>query len=193
MDDAMIQGIHWPHTHANCAKYQCRVVYGQNPSYPGGDVIIRDWTYQVHEWGMRFMLAQSNGSWTMEFRNIRYLKDIRTPHIVRGIIHVLAMCFAQGILTRPSHLVWHNYHHYNEFSQALNTWIHVAWAQSLGLKHVCMRFGMQARVACLQKHALAKKIQRTWRKAISDPSYAICRKRLLKEFEECTDWILEDI
>jgi hypothetical protein len=31
----------------------------------------------------------------------------------------------------------------------------------------------------------ALKIQRAWRKCISDPSHAVCKRRLLREFKEC--------
>lgn len=189
MADVRFQGIQWPHT--CCDKYMGRVVYRQNPSYPDvGNLMITDWMhvrdgmYHIFDWSIRIMLAQSNGSWTVSFQNICCFNDIRTPYNVCGIIHVLAMCFAQGILARPRHLVWHNHHHQSEFSQALHAWIKAAWARSIGLKHVCNRFVMQARVACRRKHSVAKKIQRAWRKAISDPSYAMCRKRLLQEFEE---------
>jgi hypothetical protein len=36
----------------------------------------------------------------------------------------------------------------------------------------------------IREHFAAKLIQRKWRNAISNPNYAICKKRLLKEYKE---------
>jgi hypothetical protein len=35
----------------------------------------------------------------------------------------------------------------------------------------------------LKKYICANKIKRAWRRCISDPSYLICRKRLLREYK----------
>ena len=36
----------------------------------------------------------------------------------------------------------------------------------------------------IQRHRSSKIIQKVWRRAISDPNYVICRKRLMREFLE---------
>lgn len=35
----------------------------------------------------------------------------------------------------------------------------------------------------IRVHSAARKIQRAWRRCVSDPSYQVCQKRLLNEFE----------
>jgi hypothetical protein len=37
---------------------------------------------------------------------------------------------------------------------------------------------------CATKNEMAHKIQRAWRKCVSDPAYLVCRKRLMREFAE---------
>ncbi len=41
-----------------------------------------------------------------------------------------------------------------------------------------------AREAAARRHLAARRIQRAFRRALSDPSYAACRRRLLREFRE---------
>ena len=42
------------------------------------------------------------------------------------------------------------------------------------------------RALTFSMHVRARVIQRAWRRAISDPSFAICRLRLVREFSEWT-------
>lgn len=42
------------------------------------------------------------------------------------------------------------------------------------------RFAMEQ----VQKYFKVKRIQAAWRKCISDPNYAVCKRRLMREFAE---------
>jgi hypothetical protein len=41
-------------------------------------------------------------------------------------------------------------------------------------------------VEAVYKHLAAKRIQRKWRHVISNPEYAVCRRRLMREFHVLT-------
>jgi hypothetical protein len=41
-------------------------------------------------------------------------------------------------------------------------------------------------VEAVYKHLAAKSIQRIWRHVISNPDYAVCRRRLMREFHVLT-------
>lgn len=62
-----------------------------------------------------------------------------------------------------------------------------------GAVHECTLLQHDARLLgkCLARHVAAVRIQRTWRRAISDPRYQLCRRRLLAEYTELTQEPME--
>lgn len=57
----------------------------------------------------------------------------------------------------------------------INSMLCIARVKAQRLKYLCLSFTIDK-----------AKIQRAWKRAISDPSYALCRKRLLREFNDIT-------
>lgn len=53
------------------------------------------------------------------------------------------------------------------------------------LRRICQDFREKPKVYRYH-HGCAKKIQRVWRRAITNPEYTLCRKRLLCEFHDMT-------
>lgn len=63
---------------------------------------------------------------------------------------------------------------FNTSNETFHEWLHV---MNVNVEHNRIKC---ATVKCLAAWC----VQRAWRRAVSDPSYAICRRRIAREFEE---------
>lgn len=51
--------------------------------------------------------------------------------------------------------------------------------------HMPLHFGDAPLIPNSERHhRLAKRIQRSWRTAVANPNYLLCRRRLMREFED---------
>jgi hypothetical protein len=52
------------------------------------------------------------------------------------------------------------------------------------LRYICLKFTIEKARRYRYYNGVAKKIQRIWKRAITNPTYELCRKRLLREFQD---------
>lgn len=70
--------------------------------------------------------------------------------------------------------------------------IKIVWGFTHKINHEC-RYNNESNICLFHKvmkmyfESKVKFIQRSWRKYISDPSYSLCKKRLIKEFNEMSN------
>lgn len=103
------------------------------------------------------------------------------PHLSECVIRVMAMCMQLGILPRrPKQFTMLNVlgRDSSEYCAVVNAWLAMARLRT----HTFVARFQKARVAFRHRASCAKKIQRSWRRAVSDPAHEVCRRRLLREF-----------
>ena len=143
--------------------------------------------YDMH---MSFSIDETNHGFEIIIRDIR-LEYFHTIH--NGVICVLARYFLhispgaklvrQLYRVRPE--VYMSQQEISKVRAMLILVIAAARKRADRVRAICTDFIDAAKAARLYKHALAKRIQRRWRHAISSPEHALCQRRLMREFQEC--------
>lgn len=177
----------WPYNIREDGRHRkCLVTYVDTDIEKNPSLIVIDISTGFNSWyisfskehGMRVCINHTGGP-----TNDPKLPLDTHPHLCQGIIRVLALCIAMGEVTFPIPFVEVTPAVYSDLSQTMNAMLCAARARA------ARHSGMSKRVLYAMRnyryhHALAKKIQRAWRRAVSDPSYTVCRKRLLGEYVE---------
>lgn len=177
-DDYAETLYHYPHDlNRAYEKYSCTLI----KHVDSHGILIYDATMHddVKVWHIQFlkqlgMCAVIAGSHTM-------MPLTTHPYICKGIIDVLAMAIMTGVYVFPQTTIFVT--PCEPYFDCMNTMLHAARLRVAMLTRRCLSFRECARAYRL-KTGCAKKIQRAWRRAIANPSYALCKKRLLNEFHD---------
>ena len=105
------------------------------------------------------------------------------PDVVINVVDMLARCIACKNMVFPRKLVFTCP---ATLFDVINSMLCIARVKAQRLKYLCLSFTIDKAKNYRYRHGVARRIQRAWKRAISDPSYALCRKRLLREFHDIT-------
>lgn len=103
----------------------------------------------------------------------------------KALIHVLGMCMVYGNICFPTRQTFISPYSDGNF-KCFNAILCAARLRAGVLARRCKGV-VDAMRFYRFRHAQAKKIQRAWRRSISDPSYKLCRDRLMREYQDCTE------
>jgi len=185
----------WPHNVQDCNNCRCVVDFRYVPT-------------MLHQ---RFLKVLDLTCKPVRFSYVMFSNDMKQvfvideggsiknhPHIQKAIVHVLSMCMARGVLPMARGVavpvfvnredVGLSFESDNSgvYYACVNAWFCAARLRSRALVQRCLAF-KECASAYRLKHGMARKIQRVWKRAIVDPAYEVCRKRLKREFGELSE------
>ena len=101
------------------------------------------------------------------------------PHIIRGIITAIAACISDNTFKISSNRIDVAS---IELFDVINAMLCAARIKAMNIKQIMMSMSLETARHYRYVDGTARKIQRAWKRSIADPSYHICRKRLMQEW-----------
>lgn len=143
-------------------------------------------TYMAHELTYHFISSLDRGFWEAMDELDRESRDL-IPLILRGVLNTLAHRYRHTAVTE----ILENA--YTVLLHAAVTGLNVPFPRNYvlhieavvdNLVHVYIQTSyVHLRTEMIMVNHSAGVIQRAWKRCVSDPGYAVCRRRLVREFK----------